>query len=65
MKTSWIPNVVPTLLAALGTAALVFWLSSGAEPVAPVAEAKAGLTARLLSLGSQGSPPLTHRVPGL
>ena len=65
MKTSWISNLAPALLAALGAAALVLWLSSGADSVAPAASASSTWTTRLRSLGNQGRPPLTHRVPGM
>jgi len=65
MKTSWIPNIVPTLLAALGTAALVLWLNGGAWRVQPEVEAGAGPATVRVSLGNQGRPPLMQRVPGL
>ena len=65
MKTTWIPTVVPTLLAAAGMAALVLWLSSASWPVEPEPEASHSLTSWLLSLGNQGRPPLALRVPGL
>ncbi len=64
MKTSWIPTVVPALLASVCIGALVLWLTSGRAGVQPTAASDGARASWLSELGNEGRAQLVAREPG-